>query len=331
VPGDTRFFLALTMTANCLLLTEADVERLLTMPLAIDAMVGAFAALQDGRAHNVPRVRAQMPGLVLHSMSAAAEYLGLAGWKQYTTTAAGARFHVGVYDASGQLVAFLEANRLGQMRTGAVTGLAARLLARGGAEEVGLFGSGWQAESQLHAIATALPIRRAFVFSRSVERREKFAARMSERLQLPVTAVDDPRVCVENRPIVVTATSSRQSVFDGRWLAAGTLVCAIGSNWLHKAEIDVETIRRAERIVCDEVVACQQEAGDFVAAVHSGVFAWKNALNLGAVVADPSLGRQSEEQIVLFKSVGLAIEDLALAARLLELARAAGIGVPFPL
>ncbi len=316
----------------CIYLTESDVEQLLDMRLAIDVMEVAFQALADGQADNVPRVRAKGKGIVLHSMCAAADYLGLAGWKQYTTTKAGARFHVGLYDQqTGELVALIEANRLGQLRTGAVTGVATKRLAIPDAVEVGLLGTGWQAESQLEAVATARPIERASCYSRNEVRAAQFAQRMSERLGIDVSPVDAPEKAVSNMPIVVTATSSRQPVFDGAMLTDGALVCAIGSNWPEKAEIDVTTIRRATRIVCDSVIACRHEAGDFIPAIDCGVFDWSRAVDLADVVAGRLPGRTSEEDIVVFKSVGLAIEDVALGGKLLDIARAQGAGTTLPL
>jgi alanine dehydrogenase len=317
---------------SCLFLTESDVHQLLDMPLVIDVMHEAFRQMAAGKADNVPRVRAKAPGVVLHSMSAAAEYLGLVGWKQYTTTRHGARFHVGLYDAqSGELVALIEANRLGQLRTGAVTGLAAKLLANPGASEVGLFGSGWQAESQLAAVAAACPIQRALVYSRSEEKRMAFARKMSAELNITVTPVDQPRRAVENLPIVVTATTSREPVFDGQWLSPGTLVCAAGSNWLNKAEIDSTTVQRAASVICDSIEACRHEAGDFAAALDEGIFDWSHAVNLSDVVAGKVAARRDPAEIILFKSVGLAIEDVAIGGKLLELARARGLGQTLPM
>lgn len=302
-----------------LLLTENDVSRLLKMPEAIEVMEEAFGQLAAGLAMNVPRERARAPGIVLHSMSAAAEYLGLVGWKQYTTTARGARFHVGLYDQdSGELVALIEANRLGQMRTGAVSGLAAKYLAVPTARAVGLFGSGWQAESQLAAIHAVCPLERAWVYSRDATRREKFAARMSAELRLEVLPAEEPRQAVAGLPIVVTATTSRQPVFDGSWLEPGALVCAIGSNWREKAEIDVTTVSRASDIVCDSVACCQHEAGDFTQPFEQGKFTWDQATELADVVTGKTTGRTNLDSIVVFKSVGMAIEDVALAGRLMK-------------
>lgn len=316
----------------CLFLTESDVEQLIDMSTAIAAVEQAFAEMAAGRVDNVPRQRAKANGIVLHSMSAAAEYLGLVGWKQYTTTREGAVFHVGLSDQqTGKLIALIQADRLGQMRTGAVSGVAAKVLARSDADRVGLIGSGWQAESQLEAIAVACQIQRATVFSRSEQRRVEFARRMSQRLQIEVVPVDQPQACVEDQPIVVTATTSRDPVFEGRWLAPGTLICAVGSNWLNKSELDRETIRRADRIVCDSIAACQHEAGDFGAALRAGDFTWNQAVELADIVNEPTRGRRDDDEIILFKSVGLAIEDVALGGRLIELARQRGVGTDLPI
>lgn len=300
-------------------LTESEVSQALTMPVAIEAMRGAFQALSEGTAHDVPRVRARAKGIVLHSMCAAADYLGLVGWKQYTTSRNGARFLVGLYSQeSGELVALIEADRLGQLRTGAVTGLAVDLLAAADVRQIGLFGTGWQAQSQLEAVAAVRPLQRVCCFSRREEKRREFAKRMSDRISVEVVPVSAPREVVEEMPVVITATSSREPVFDGNWLDEGSLVCAVGSNWLNKAEIDVTTIRRAGAIVCDSLDSCKNEAGDFVPAIESGDFDWSRAVNLADVVAGKSPVTLGRETITIFKSVGMAIEDVALGAVLIE-------------
>lgn len=309
-----------------LYLTEADVTRLLNVELAIEVCAEAFRRLAAGEAENVPRSRAQAPGIILHSMSAAAGYLGLVGWKNYTTTRKRALFHLGLYDSTGALVALVEADRLGQLRTGAATGVAAGVMALPEATEVGLFGAGWQAQTQLEAIARVRAIQVAYVYSRNEQKRNDFASTMSAQLGIEVRAVDRPQEAAEDLPIVVTATTSREPVFDGAWLAEGTLVCAVGSNWLNKAEIDATVIRRADNIVCDSVKACQIEAGDFVDALEKGAFDWSRAVDLADVVTGRATARNTRESIALFKSVGLAIEDVALGGKLLELARAQGVG-----
>ncbi len=283
-----------------LYLTEHDVEQLLDMRTAIETVEEAFRQLADGKAMNVPRVRAKAPGIVLHSMSAAAEYLGLVGWKNYTTTQNGAQFLVGLYDAqAGGMVALIEADRLGQFRTAATSAVAVEWMANLEAAEMGLFGTGKQARTQLEAISIARPIKRCYVYSRDEERREKFATEMSAQLGIEIAPVDRPGEAAADLPIVVTATNSSSPVFDGNDLAEGTLVCAVGSNWPRRAEIDTHTIRRADNVVCDSVEACQREAGDFAAALENGIFDWSRAVDLAEVVAGRAVGRNNPQSVTL--------------------------------
>ncbi len=319
-------------------LTEDDVRRRLTMPDAVRLVEEAFRQRAAGQADNVPRARCQAPGFVLHSMSAAAAYLGLAGWKCYSTTKAGAKFHVGLYDvASGTLRALIEADRLGQIRTGATTAVAVKHLSPADADRLGLFGTGWQAQAQLAAVAAVRPLREVVVFSRQPERRAKFVEQMSSQFPFRLIAAAQPRQAAENLPLVVTATSSRTPVLQGEWLAPGTLLAAMGSNWLEKTELDVAAVARAARVVCDDIACCQREAGDFVAALEQGVFSWDQAENLADVVAGlPQPARTESQQrsdnagdITLFKSVGMAMEDVAVAAWVAqEELRQAGVELP---
>lgn len=314
-----------------LYLTEADVDSLIDIRVAIDVVEEAFRRMASGEATNVPRQRAKAPGIVLHSMSAAASYLGLVGWKCYTTTKQGARFLLGLYEPSGELVALVEADLLGQLRTGAVTALAAERMASRQANVMGMLGAGHQAETQLKALAAVLPLKRAMVYSRSEEKRQGFAQRMSRTLSIEVLPVDRPEDAVRDLPVVVTVTTSAVPVFDGRDLAEGTFVAAVGCNWLTRAEIDAEVVRRAENVVCDSIEACRHEAGDFGDALRKGFFDWSRAVELADVVAGRAAGRSRPESITLFKSVGLAIEDVALGGKVLELARQAGIGRDLPI
>ena len=317
---------------STLYLREADITSLLEMPAVIEVMREAFTALATGQAENVPRVRAKAPGVVLHSLNAAAAYLGTVGWKQYTTTKQGAQFLVGLHDGqTGDLFALIEADRLGQLRTGAVTGLAAQLLAAPQTESFGLIGTGLQAESQFAAIVAALPIKKALVYSRDADKCRAFAERISQRHQLDVEPIGHPRRAVEYQPLVVTATTSKDPVFEGKWLTPGTLVCAVGSNWLHKAEIDAEAVRAARVVVCDSIAACKAEAGDLIQPLAQGVFRWENAVELSAVVAGKQTGRRSPDDIIVFKSVGLGIEDVALGVKAVELAKERGLGQTLPI
>ncbi|MCE9553052.1 MAG: ornithine cyclodeaminase family protein [Planctomycetes bacterium] len=312
-------------------LTDADVAALVDMPAAVAAMTDMFRQLAAGHAENIPRRRCRSGGAMLHSMSAAAGYLGRLGWKQYLTTHTGAQFLIGLYDAElGQLLALIDGERLGTLRTGATTGVAIGCMAATDACEIGIFGTGLQARGQLAAAAVARKLKRVFVYGRDAERRAAFAHEMSAELGCDVVPVDRPSEAVEDLPIVITATTSREPVFQGGWLAEGCLVCAVGSNALKRAEIDAATIRRADHIVCDSVEACRLEAGDFVDALARGDFDWSRAVELADVVAGRDIGRSHAGGAGLFKSVGLAIEDVALASLVYDRAREQQRGTPLP-
>jgi alanine dehydrogenase len=312
-------------------LREDDVRELLDMETSVEVVEAAFRGLADDQATNIPRSRVRAQGITLHVMSAAAEYLGYVGWKAYTTTRSQARFHVGLYAAdSGELLALIEAAFLGQLRTGAASGVATEYMARPDAKTVGVFGTGKQARTQLKAVTTVRRIERAEVYSRKAERRERFAHEMSEYCGTQVVPVHSPDETAAEKDIVICATTSEVPVFEGRVLEPGTHLNVVGSNYLTKTEVDVETIRRSDIIVCDSIEACRKEAGDFVQALEAGVTDWPLLHELADVVAGRQTGRALPEQITLFKSVGLAIEDVALAAKLLERAREENMGQPLP-
>lgn len=317
---------------SVLYLTEADVTDLIDMPATLGVVEEAFRQFAAGKATNIPRARAFAPGVALHTLSASAEYLGLIGWKAYTTTRASMRFHVAAYDIqSGAMRALIEANWLGQLRTGAATGVAAKYMARPDADSVGIFGSGLQAQTQVMAVCAAKRIRRVEVFSRDPERRASFASKLSGVCAVEVVPVENPQQAASNKGIVITASTSKVPVFDGRDLAEGTLVCAVGSNYLVKTEIDVETVRRAKTIVCDSKEQCRLEAGDFVAALANGTTTWDAMHELADVVSGKTPGRSSASEINLFKSVGLALEDVAMAGELIRRAESAGRGQQLPI
>lgn len=314
-----------------LYLTESDVRELLDMEIAIDVVEEAFKQLAGGGATNVPRARAHAEGFCLHSMSASAQYLGCAGWKAYTTTSHGARFHVGLYSTkTAEMTALIEANYLGQLRTGAASAVATECMARPDAKVVGLFGSGRQARTQLKGVCSVRKIELVEVYSRDEERCRQFAELMSEWCNTKVVPSRNPDEVAAEKDIVICATTSRTPLFEGRVLDEGTHLNVVGSNFLNKAEVDATTVQRADTIVCDSIAQCRLEAGDFVAALEAGAVEWSNMHELADVVAGRETGRKTAESITLFKSVGLALEDVALAARLVELAEKEGLGRRLP-
>lgn len=316
---------------SVLFLSESDVKQLVDMPAAVEIVRQAFRHLAGGRAENVPRVRAKATGIVLHCMSAAADYLGYVGWKNYTTTKSGARFLVGLHStADGSLAALIEADWLGRLRTGATTGVAVDCMAEDEPISVGLIGTGRQAETQLTAIAAVRRIECAHVFSRDADRRRTFAARMSESLNVDVAAADSSNAAVLDKSVIVTATNSAKPVIEYDRLRSGTVICAVGSNWPHHAEVDSKTVQKAGFVLCDSIAGCRQEAGDLILAAEAGCFDWSQAIELADVVAGTRQVSFSDGRIALFKSVGMAIEDVAVAAEVFHRAQKSGVGLPWP-
>lgn len=228
-----------------LYLTEADVTSLLTMEMALEAVEGVFRRQAVGEATNQPRRRVRSGGATLHVMSGADE--GWLGLKAYTVTRHGARFLVSLYSAeTGELVALLEADRLGQMRTGAASGVATRLLARQQARRVGIYGTGWQAVSQLLAVCAVRPVTEVRVYSRSAEHREGFCERMAPQLRgVDLLPVDRPEAAAVGAEILITITSAREPVLLGEWVESGAHLNAAGGNSVLRRELDDTLARRA--------------------------------------------------------------------------------------
>ena len=306
-----------------LLLTEDDVRRFLPMSECIRLMREAFSDLATGGALNQPRRRLILPGgAVLHYMAGGnARYFGT---KIYSTHPAhGAHFVFLLYRAEDGLpLAILEANRLGQIRTGAATGLATDLMAAAGPTTVAMIGSGFQARTQLEAIRAVREVRDVRVWSRSKEKREDFAAACG------AFAVESAEEAVRGAGIVVTATNARDPVLEASWISPGTHINAMGSNHAKKRELPADLIRRAEWVVVDSVDQGRKESGDLLMA---GDDVWERVVELRNVVSGQVKTRVRGDEITIFKSNGLAVEDVAAAAYVYESAVADGVGRPLPI
>jgi len=314
-----------------LYLTEQDVEELLTMDMALEAVTAAHAAHAAGRAVDVPRQRTRIPTAALHILQGALLDEGVFGYKAYTTSRTGARFLVHLFDAAtGSLLAVIEADRLGMMRTGATGGLAAQWLANKDAEVAGVFGAGWQAQSQIEALARVRQLRRVKVFSRNEEKRLAFCDRLSQSTGVEVVSAASAEETVRGSAVVVTITSATTPLFDGAWLEPGTHVTAAGSNALIRREIDEKAVQRAACVCVDSRATALREAGDLLPALEKGRLAEGQMVELGEVIAGTRPGRRTAEEITLFESQGMAIQDLAVAKRLLALARERGAGRDLP-
>ena len=316
-----------------LFLSEQEVAQLLPMDECIDALGRAFAHAGAGQVDNKPRSRIRMPGGFFHFMAAADGGQGVFGYKAYPSFVGpgGAKMIVMLYDyQSGALLACLEAGRLGQIRTGAASGLATRYMARDDAATVAVIGSGFQARTQLEAVCAVRHIQKARVFSRRQERREDFAKRSAERLGIEVQPVDSAQECVEGADIVITITSAREPVALGEWLAEGAHVNAAGGNHWLRREIDEAAVLRSELIVVDDLEQAKAECGDLLWLEARGSFRWDMARELRDVVAGRVAGRTSPEGVTLFESMGVALEDIAAADLVYRKAKEQGIGQELP-
>jgi ornithine cyclodeaminase/alanine dehydrogenase-like protein (mu-crystallin family) len=260
-------------------------------------------------------------------MGAALPTRGVFGYKAYSAVKGQVRFHVMLYSTeTGELLAILQADRLGQMRTGAASGVATKFMARAEAHTVGIFGTGWQARSQLEAVCAVRSIRTVHAYGRDAARQQIFCAEMSQQLGIPVEPATRPDAAVKGRDVVITATSARDPLFDGNWLEAGAHINAIGSNALIRREIDDTTVRRSALIVVDSKDQARTECGDLLGALERGQVHWEQIRELGEVVAGFMPGRRQAAEITLFESHGLAIWDLAAGIAVYEAAKANDIG-----
>ncbi len=304
-----------------LYLSESDVASLVSPTAAVDAVEGCFRRMAAGEVEIAPRRRLRLPEGSLADMAASDHALGLAGGKLYAATPNGATFVVCLFDAeSSALVAVIEADRLGQLRTGAASGVAARFLAKTGARTLGVIGCGHQAETQVACIRAAVPpIEEVVAYCRTTEKLAAFCERTGAE-------AGESHRDAATQDVVVTITSSRDPVLRGEWLSPGALVAAAGANVVTRRELDNTVLERARFVCCDLLAQAKLESGDLVEPIQAGVLDWLEVHELHEVVSGEVAGRQSDADVVVFKSNGLAAWDVAIGAAALERARERGVG-----
>jgi ornithine cyclodeaminase/alanine dehydrogenase-like protein (mu-crystallin family) len=304
-----------------LYLTEADIEAVLSPADAVDAVEGSFQRLASGEVENRPRYRLGLDEGRLAVMAAADLGIGYAGAKVYGAFGTGARFCVLLFDAREPVLhAVIEADALGRLRTGAASAVAAKYLARPAASSLGVIGCGWQARGQVAAIRAALHgIDRVVAWCRTEKSLKSFCKETGAE---PGESARDAAEC----DVVVTATSSRDPVLRGEWLGAGALVCAMGANDGRSRELDNVVLERAVFVCCDSLENSRIESADLIEPVEGGTLDWLEVHELQEVVAGELPGRESPDDVVLFKSNGLAAWDVAAGAAAFERAREQGVG-----
>jgi alanine dehydrogenase len=310
-----------------LYLTEADVIEILDMNLALEALDDAFRARSAGEVRNEPRHRLSAGNGSMNFMAATWPERGWAGHKSYVS----GDFRVMLYGTNGEgLLAVIGAGRMGQVRTGAASGIGTKYMARENSSSVGIIGSGYQAETQLEAVCAVRDIKDVKVFSRTAEKRERFASTMSERLGVNVTAVDSKESAAEGMDILVAVTSSVEPVITGDMIEPGMHINAAGNNSWMKRELDTAAIVKADLVACDDIDQTKIECGELMRAVEVGHFAWESLVRLDRIVAGLRTARYSDNDVTLFESQGVAFEDIAVCGRLYELALEQGIGTELP-
>jgi ornithine cyclodeaminase/alanine dehydrogenase-like protein (mu-crystallin family) len=252
--------------------------------------------------------------------------------KQYTYVKGKLRFLVPLYEmATGDLIALIEADYMGQLRTGAASGVATRYLARQNSRVAAIIGTGGQARTQLEAVAQVRKLESARVYGRDAARREKFAQDMTQRLGIPVRSASSSSEAVQGADIVCTATTAANPVVCGADLAPGVHMNAIGANHSHKRELDDDAVKSADVIVVDSIEQSRQEAGDLIIAFGGDEICWTGVKKLSDVVAAKASGRTSDSEVTLFKSNGIASWDLAAAVKVFALAKQEKLGRDLPL
>ncbi len=302
-----------------LLISEAQVAELLTMNRALEAVESAFRDWAFGRATNQPRQRIHTPQGTLHLMGACWHVKGYIGYKAYFSFPAGTRFHVVLASAqSGEVLALIEADLLGRIRTGAASGVATKHMARPDAQTVAIIGTGDQARTQLEAVCAVRPIQQVRAYSRTPERLAQFALQMEAQLGIPVLPAESVEQAGTDADIVITITTAREPFLTGALLKPGTHLNAGGANSLARRELDTYAVARCDRIAVDDPQQARLESAELVLPIEQRRLGWERVIPLAQIVAGQMPGRLAPEEITLFKSLGIALEDVAVASVVYE-------------
>lgn len=317
-----------------LLVTEEDVRKLpLSIEAAIPIMEETFRMLGDGSVDNGMRLRMPFGNGFMQFAPGALREKQVAGFKLWANFGRGSGVHKGnpgsdyIYSMeTGELLAIVHAYLIGKYRTSAQSAVAVKYLSPPDASSIGLYSAGRIAEGQLEAVCRVRPIRRVRVYSRTPKSRIEFCERMSKRLGVEVIPANTPDEVPRDADIIITASTSEVPILFGDWIARPCLIVAAGANHWYKREIDEKVVTRADLIVVDEKEHAKTESGNLLYAVAKGLLSWDRVEALGSVVNGRVTLPDLKKSTILFGSHGLAVTDVAMAARTYELARAQGLG-----
>ena len=316
-----------------LFLNEENVKQLLTMDIALEQVERGLKYRALGKATDVPRQRIQTTSGIQHVLQACAPELGYIGFKYYFSPPGrrGPTYVHLINMETAKLEAIVEGVHLGMIRTGAASGVASKHLANPGATVLAQLGAGYQGMGQLEAVVTALKIKEARVYARTRDKLEVWCKKMADQLGIPVLPAASAAEAIKDAQVVNIMTKSAAPVIDGDWLQPGQHINAAGSNALSRREIDAKTVTRAALITVDSRGTARNECGDLVAAVETGRLSWYTLTEIGEVIAGRMPGRAGKDDITLYESHGMGIQDVYTAAKLVELARSRKIGTELPM
>lgn len=311
-----------------IILDNDQVKSLMTYEMAVDAVEHGFRLDAEGKVGPPERVDIPTGSGWLRLMAASADGLGLYGFKAMNLTQErGLRYGLWVYDSeNGDLLAILDAQAITATRTACAAAVSTKYLAPDNVSRLAVIGTGAEARTQLLAMMAVTSPQEVTVFSRSEENRRDFVESMSSQVDVPLVACETLDEAVAGAEVIAAATKSSVAVLGSRHIKAGTHVNSVGASRLDQREIDVEAFNCVDVLACDTVAHVAAEAGDVNAGIEAGVIDPADLLSLGEIVVDPTVGRSSPEQVTMYKSVGSAIQDLALAKVIIENAEGAGLG-----
>ena len=309
------------MSQEVLFISESEVSKITNMQTAIDCMEDAFYAFAKGEIFNYPRYRLPTSDGQYNFMSASWITKGYAANKSYVSHKNGIDFNVMLYDTTGRgLIAIIQANILGQIRTGAVSGLASKYLSKTNSKIFGIIGSGYQAETQFEAIINIRDINEVFVYSRKKTNRENFALKMAEKFNVSVVPLDYDNFIKINFDILTSVTNSPKPVITKEMINSSIHINAAGNNSWMKSEVEIDVIDKIDKIICDEISQAKIESGELLRAQEQGAFSWETASGLSEIIHNKKLSKNYQNISTLFESQGLAMEDLAMAVSIYNLA-----------
>jgi len=311
-----------------LFLRDEDVQQAVSMDDMLETIESMQRHFGRGEAYNLSRRKIIASSGLLSVMGGGLFYAGVMGVKTYTVVKGIYSFQVSLYDVeTGQLLCYTQANRLGQLRTGATTAVGVKYLSNPDAATVGVIGTGYQAPTQLEAVCKVRNIQKIKAYSRNAERRNAFAKSMADSLGVEVVAAPNNEAAVSGSDIVICIAATMEPVLGGDWLAPGATVIGAGPTTWRAREVDDTTLTRAAKIFVDSIEQAPVEAGDLVGAVDRGLMQWSQLQELRHVVAGVTCGRDDKDQIIYAKLMGTGVADVAAAKLAYDRARAKGIGL----